>query len=161
MSTTATPAKPTRAAMRALVKNTANLDAPTPPRPAPPVFAPSWGRDRTHNPQNFSFQNVVPDLSALDGIFPEDKQHKIRFLSWLEVFICSTQCSASRRKLRLPCDQPGQCVALVRSNRMESVSVPNNTEMTYLTIADYPAAWLDETSRDKWFSDFFLTQNGL
>ncbi len=147
-----------RSRLRSVVKSSSNLDVPQPPAPPPPENPPPFSRDRIHNPMNQGWNEILLDLNALEGVFPENLWHKVRRVSHLEHMVSRTFNGVTRRKFPMPCEARDMLAIVDHRLRITRSERPTHTDYCYLTVADYPVWMSNETQRDQAFSEYALTQ---
>lgn len=161
----ATTNKAERARMRKLFEDTAEFDAPRPPRPAPPLFIPPYARDRAfvkpigYDP-TLMWDQFLSDLEIIEPTFPGVDLTKVRLVTELEIRFCYNATSAFRRRYPIPCAATGVTARCTALNRF-SVSIPDARDVNYITVAPYPTWLVDDDTRRKAFEEWTLEQFGL
>lgn len=161
----ATTSKAERARMRKLFEDTAEFDAPRPPRPAPPLFIPPYARDRAFVKSlsyghTLTWDQFLSDLEVIEPTFPNADLTKVRLVTELEIRLCRTATSAFRRRYPIPCVAPGVTARCTALNRF-TVAIPDARDSNYITVAPYPTWLVDDNTRRKAFEEWTLEQFGL
>lgn len=163
MSANTTPYKTFKARLDAVVKNTEDFDAPSPPRPPPAQVPYPFTRDVPLNPFGFVWTEVVPDLAVLDGVVVRDTDLSgLRFVSRLELNLTRRASRSFLRRYSIPVWLGIYPVIRVDNRRRFAVVItPESTDYAYLTTAPYPEWLADEQSRNTALAELALSEAGL
>lgn len=159
------PSKEDRARMRKLFEDTAEFDAPRPPRPAPPLFIPPYARDRAFvKPIGcgpvLPWEQFLADIEVLEPTFRNADLTKVRLVTELEIQLCRRVSGLFRRRHPIPCIAPGATARCTRLNQFALAS-PDGLDVNYVTTAPYPAWLTDDSLRRAAFEELTLEQMGL
>jgi hypothetical protein len=154
---------PQKARINAILEATQDFDAPTPPKPPPPVFTPPFEQDQLNNPTGTTWENMIPDLANLEDMFVASADlTKVRLVTRLEILMARRQTSMHRRKWALPVSSGMWPVARFDGrSRFSAVRYPDSFDYSFVTTAPYPDWMADETQREKALAALIMQEAGL
>lgn len=115
-----------------------NFDKPGAARPRPHLpELPPW--DAYQETLDLGWENLLPDLSSIEGIFPEDKLPKVRLVTKAEIFFYGQRRHLGE-DLRASFDPLYQSLAMYNTSRREFQAFDRTPDRhsTFITCQPYP-----------------------